>query len=134
MIELRLAAINSAIDLTREFITLASGILALTVTFVKELAKAPSQSLRRQLAWSWILYLISIMLGALALMSLTGNLVSDPPVLSPRTPIPLITGQLQVVSFGVATILLILVGHRALTERGDGQQPSGEKRSRPAKG
>jgi hypothetical protein len=114
MDDLRLAAIQSAADLAKEIITLATGVLALTLTFAQQLAKAPSRSTLRFMAACWVLYFISIMCGVMCLMALTGSLSSVPQVLTPRTPWAQFPSAVQVLSFAAATLLLIVVGSRVL--------------------
>lgn len=63
-----------AADTTKQLITLSTAILALTITFVKDLVGPVAGWPRAALGIAWILYVLSIMFGLVALMSLTGEL------------------------------------------------------------
>jgi hypothetical protein len=104
-----------ASDVSKQYITLASGILALSITFTKEIVTRFSSGSVRLLIGSWILYFLSISFGMLALMGLTGNLTPThgvitnehvPPIAdNVRTP-----AKLQVISFFAGTLLIVLYG------------------------
>ena len=73
-------AFDAALDLVKQLITLASGILALTATFLKDILsvlQGKDASLPHP-HWSlyvtWILMLLSILLGLLAHGAITGTL------------------------------------------------------------
>ena len=65
-----------ASDLTKQVITLASGIIAVTVTFNNGFVSADStpKSAVLFLMLSWGFYLLSIIFGIISLMALTGQL------------------------------------------------------------
>ena len=65
-------AFDFAADLTKQLITLATALLAFTVTFAKD---NPDGSYQKWLlVFSWIMLLLSTGCGILTLMALTGNL------------------------------------------------------------
>lgn len=67
-------AFDFAVDLTKQLITLSSAIITLTVTFSKDIIGKVDSSNRYLLLFSWIFFIVSILLGLLTLMALTGNL------------------------------------------------------------
>src|SRR5215468_10416340 len=84
-------AFDFAADATKQILTLSTGILALTITFAKDILGAPGHW-SRLLGWSWILYLISILCGVWTLLALTGSFSSSgqrtPPTSPPPTDAP----------------------------------------------
>jgi hypothetical protein len=60
-------------------ITLATGVLALTITFMTDFANAASHAARIVMAVSWLLYIVSIICGVFAMYTLTGKLTSLEP-------------------------------------------------------
>ncbi len=67
-------AFEFASDLSKQLITLSTGIIALTITFAKDILGPTSKSGSRLLLFSWIGYLLSIVFGIWCLMALTGSL------------------------------------------------------------
>lgn len=68
-----LAGFNSASELATQLITLATGILALSITFVKDVVKNGSV-VKWPLKTAWFIYLLSIVLGMWVLMAVTGSI------------------------------------------------------------
>ena len=67
-------AFTFAADLAKQVMTLSTGVIALTIAFLKDLKlRAPSGAIR-WLRWSWFLYIISLIAGVWTLMGLTGQL------------------------------------------------------------
>lgn len=76
-------AFDYARDATKQSMALATGVIALTVTFSKDFIGGAPPELLCYVIWSWILLLISVGFGQLCLMALTGILGSQkqpPPV------------------------------------------------------
>lgn len=67
-------AFDFAYETTKQLITLATAIITLTVTFSKDVIGSINQDLRLWLASTWAVFIISILLGILTMMSLTGTL------------------------------------------------------------
>ncbi|WP_348812925.1 hypothetical protein [Flavobacterium maritimum] len=67
-------AFDFAADTTKQLITLATGIIALTITFSKDIIGASQLSNSSLIFWSWGLFIFSIICGIWTLMALTGNL------------------------------------------------------------
>jgi len=67
-------AFDFAQDTTKQIVTLASGIIAITLTFLNgRLTNYPSDT-RTWLEVGWALYLVSVLFGIVTLMALSGNL------------------------------------------------------------
>lgn len=106
-------AFDFANDLTKQLITLSTAIIALTITFTKDIIGTVSDEAKLFLMISWGIYLLSIIFGVWTLMALTGSLE---PVKKPKDP-PSIRGRnvtlpcaLQIISFFTATGLVIAYG------------------------
>ncbi len=67
-------AFDFASDSTKQLITLSTAILALTITFHKDVLLNAGSGSPLILTWAWIVYLISICLGIATLLALTGTL------------------------------------------------------------
>jgi nitrate reductase NapE component len=115
-------AFDFAQEAIKQLITLATGVLALTITFLKDvIKKAPAGSLP-WLQAAWILYLVSITFGVFALLNLSGVLErpgedkSSPP--NPLTPSIYrssirMFAIVQIIAFLVAVGLTITFGFKA---------------------
>jgi hypothetical protein len=68
-------AFDFAQETTKQILTLATGIFALTLTFLKDIATTKkAKDALVYLHWGWVLYLVSVLFGVMTLMALTGNL------------------------------------------------------------
>jgi hypothetical protein len=67
-------AFASASDTSKQLITLATGLLALEITFVKDIIQNLDSTARYLLCASWLLLLLSIIAGVWTLLALTGTL------------------------------------------------------------
>jgi hypothetical protein len=128
-------AFDFAADLTKQLITLSTAIITLTVTFSKDIINLYDSTIRYLLVLSWISFIISILMGILTLMALTGNL--DPispkklknadetqPDIPKKDPILTITSsnvtstsKWQVWTFMIALILTCCYGYRAVSKQ-----------------
>ncbi len=106
-------AFEAARDTTKQLLTLASAILALTVTFSTDIAVRATPKDRPWLYAAWLLYAVSVLAGSATLMPLTGNLErADPPtVYAPGIRIP---ATAQAISFVLAIFATVLFGFFAL--------------------
>jgi hypothetical protein len=96
-------------EVSKQLITLSTGILALTITFAKDLIK-PADAPVWLIKASWVLYVLSIVFGVLTLSTVAGNLeesyISDkPPTLYAKS-IGFYHGT-QMILFGIATALIV---------------------------
>lgn len=71
-------AFDFAADLTKQLITLATGMIGLTITFVRDFLKGAPADARPYAYWAWVAFLVSVALGILTLSTLTGNLAKTP--------------------------------------------------------
>jgi hypothetical protein len=105
----RRAAFDYASDTTKQLITLATGIIAVSITFSKDII-GNTTAHRGVLIAAWITYLLSIVFGVWALLAMTGELQprgqtsGDPSIRKSNVTMPSIV---QILSFIVATGLLI---------------------------
>ena len=126
-------AFDFAVDLTKQLITLSTAIITLTVTFSKDILGGVDDSNKYLLLTSWIFFIISIFLGVLTLMALTGNLdpmakkqpknddgirpdpVKPEPILTITSNNVTSTARWQVWTFLFALVLTIWYGYCAVT-------------------
>ena len=109
-------AVTSASDLSKQLITLSSGIVALTITFTKDVVH-DSKRARRLISIAWIGYFASILCGIWELMAITGSL--EPvaglhPEASIRGSNVVIPSMAQILTFAVSTLLIIAFGIHSL--------------------
>lgn len=67
-------AFDFASDVTKQLITLSTGIIALTMTFLKDYAASASEPLKKCLALGWGFFLLSVFFGLWTMLALTGSL------------------------------------------------------------
>lgn len=130
-------AFDFAADTTKQLIGISTGIIALMVTFSKEIIGSSTASPKILLAWTWGIFIVSIIFGILTLMALTGTLqpIKKEPIqegndeddkqATVKTEIPdidldinnnnirLFSG-LQILSFLIAIILTAIFGYKSL--------------------
>lgn len=63
---------KSVTELSQQLVTLATGILALSITFIKELLKGETRRAHTLLKLSWLAFLLSITAGVWTKMTVTG--------------------------------------------------------------
>jgi hypothetical protein len=68
------AAFASASDTSKQLITLATGVLALEITFAKDVILKLDATAKYLVGASWILLLLSVTAGVWTLLALTGTL------------------------------------------------------------
>jgi|ERR1035437_2194831 hypothetical protein len=118
-------AFDFAADLTKQLITLAAGIITVTVTFS---ADVPDLSRRWAFA-AWVAFLISVVCGLFTLMNLTGHLQlsqkdkTEPNIYDKKITWP---GQFQIVAFLIGVLLTMLFGGISLKSNAKNpKEPSG---------
>lgn len=117
-------AFDFAADVIKQLITLATGIIAVTITFSKDIIGASMLTNSSLIFYSWGFFLFSIMAGIWALLALTGNLQ---PITPPaRNIIPSINTKnvripmfCQIGSFVFALFLTILFGIKSIKQAGE---------------
>jgi hypothetical protein len=106
-------AFDFASDTTKQFITLSTAIIALTITFTKDILGTVSEDTKLFLMAAWGFYIISIIFGVFTMMALTGTLEpKDKKFKKPSiwgSNITMFSG-LQIITFLVATILIVIYG------------------------
>ena len=120
--EWRKKAFDYASDTAKQIITLSTGILALTITFAKDILGSISSVAKVLLMLAWLVYLFSIAFGLITLFTLTGTLdswskcqppspgaapPSPPSIYDPNIARP---AKFQILSFLAATFLIFLSG------------------------
>jgi len=107
-------AFDFAADSTKQLIGLSTGIVALTITFAKDVLGGVGPGLRVLLAVSWLIYLLSILCGCWALLALTGTL--EPEAEEDKREAARIRGSnvtvpslAQIGTFLLGTLLIIIV-------------------------
>jgi len=117
-------AFDFASESTKQLIALSTGVIALTITFSKDIARADAaEKIAPHTKWvlfiAWAVYLLSILFGVLALLNLTGNL--EPKQKAPPVPAPTIWAPgvrrfsvAQILMFLTATGLVIIFGFMSL--------------------
>ena len=108
-------AFDFASDLTKQLITLATGILALTIPFAKDVLGGTTQS-RSELQTAWILYLLSIFFGLWTLAALTGELEQSttdakPSIRGRNVTLPAV---LQMLAFAAGTTAVVWLGMKKI--------------------
>ena len=75
--KLSFEGLKSAADTTKQIITLATGVIALTVTFLEKIVQ-PQTSAARAVPWTlfgaWILFGLAILFAVITLGAITGSL------------------------------------------------------------
>lgn len=100
-------AFKFAQDLVKQIITLATGVLTITLTFLEKVSGASGpKTAGGWLTAAWIVLIVSILAGLLALMGLTGALASDKTTI--RTLTQTVPAMVQVVAFGVGMVLVTI--------------------------
>ncbi|EGR3366076.1 hypothetical protein DMN80_24545 [Vibrio parahaemolyticus] len=95
-------AFDYAKETTKQLMTLATGFIALTVTFSKDFISNAPDEVKWKATAVWILLLISVLFGQFCLMALTGILGSNrkpPPSLDIYNSSVKWTSFIQVVTF-----------------------------------
>lgn len=106
---------QSARDTTKQFITLATGIIALEITFLTDVVKALDNGVKLYVQLSWLSFLLSILFGIWTLMALTGTIAKRkneklPNIYGSNVKLPSI---LQIVTFLAGLSLTVIFGFKA---------------------
>jgi hypothetical protein len=116
---------DSASDLAKQLIVVSTGVLGLSITFLKDVVKVNPEVKVGFLISSWFLYLLSIIFGFATLMAVTGsiwNLLEDQNGTPVVSKIRLLAG-LQIGLFLVGTLCLIAYGMGAVKKLAQKPQP-----------
>lgn len=121
MSERGLKAFDFASDATKLLISLATGVIALTVTFLKNVVPSGDGNTELLLGAAWVLYGLSVLFGLVTLLALAGEL---DPHNEPASP-SIYTIGIRIFSLGqmilflVATICIIWFGFRYVDDLHD---------------
>jgi len=109
-------AFDLVTEITKQVLTLAAAIIALTITFVKDFAPHPSYHIKVLLGVSWCVYFISIVAGFMTLMASAGlqERASSSGSASINSGNLRFLGGAQIITFMVALILTVIAGIRAI--------------------
>ena len=105
-------AFEFARDTAKEFLTLATGIIALTITFSKDFVRTVPPSARMFAVLSWGAFLLSVFFGLLTLMALTGSLEKQKEFSIYDSNIRLPAGA-QILTFFAGLVLAVVFGIKA---------------------
>ena len=106
-------------DLAKELIAVSTGIIGLSITFLKDVLKTVPTAEAWALKWSWFMYLFSIGCGFWTLMALTGVITRMLARSTDAFPVDWhlrVPASLQIVSFAGATLLMVIYGVTALRQ------------------
>jgi hypothetical protein len=105
-------AFEFARDTTKQLLTLATGIIALMITFTKDFAQSVEDTARLFALFSWCAYLLSVFGGLWTLLALTGTLEAedDSVPVSIRGINVRLPAAIQVLSFLVGLVLTVMFG------------------------
>src|SRR4051812_2056397 len=108
--------IELAAEISKQLIALSTGIVALTITFMKDIVRHVDRAARRLLLSSWCGYLLTVLFALWHLSALTGNLLSKTPPADVESAV--LPAYLQMIAFFAATCLIIAVAFRDLLRSG----------------
>jgi hypothetical protein len=108
-------AFDFSADLTKQLITLATGIIALTITFSHDFLHSPDRAPKGLAYAAWGFFLFSVAAGIMALSALTGNLDArdKKKPLTIYAPNVMLFSISQFLSFGVGLLLTVIFGARS---------------------
>jgi hypothetical protein len=104
-------------DLAKQLITLSTGVLALSITFTKDIVREVPHGAVKWLKSAWALLLGSILAGICELSALAGALVPPGGISSAIKEVPgsaRMFGGMQLLTFAGAILCVILYGFSAL--------------------
>src|SRR4051794_6060142 len=101
-------AFELAQDTSKQIITLATAIVALTLTFFKDFTSGAPGFSRVLMAIAWFVFLISIIAGVSHLLALTGSLAGDDP--SVMTGSARLFARVEQISFLIALTMAVVAG------------------------
>jgi hypothetical protein len=106
-------AIGQVVQLGEQLITLSTGILVLSITFVKDILKRPASADRSLLAVAWCGYLLTIVAGIWLRMAVAGSLAASKRFVGFEANVTLPAG-VQIVLFLFATSAFLVLAIRGI--------------------
>ena len=110
-------AFDFAQDTTKQLISLATGIIAITITFTKDILGNLPPGTKVYLGLSWLIFFLSIIFGVWALLAMTGSLEpkkGEKESISIRGSNVTLPSALQIISFLLGLALAIVYGMESL--------------------
>jgi hypothetical protein len=106
-------AFEFAQEATKQLIGLATGVIALTITFLTDIVENASSGATAFLQAAWIFYLVSIIFGMATLLTLAGNLekMAEPSIYNSGI---VAFSIAQVLTFAIAIALTLVFGFKAV--------------------
>jgi hypothetical protein len=108
-------AFDFAAELTKQLITLATGMIALTITFSKDFLQRSAPAARPWALWAWGMLLASVVFGIWTMMALTGSLGRGssgvPSVYGANVKLP---SALQIVTFLIGLLLTVVFAGKSI--------------------
>jgi hypothetical protein len=110
-------AFEFARDITIQLITLATGVIALEVTLLKDIVENAPEAVRMWALASWIVFGLSIVFGVATVLALTGTLQPKDSSKTPKIWEPSVRrfSGAQIVSFLVGLSMTIIFGGKVLS-------------------
>jgi hypothetical protein len=103
-------------ELTFQLITLSTAVVALTITFIKEVLGGLSASAASRIQVAWACYIVSIIAGIWTAMALTGTLLSESTVKTIEFNVQL-PAVIQILAFLLGTSFMIRGASKALRDQ-----------------
>lgn len=109
-------AFSSAADTSKQLVTLATGLLALEITFIKDVFSEPTNFDVWMVEASWVLLTLSMFTGLATLMALTGAAGQErapraADIYKANVKVPAL---LQVISFCIGVVLSVVFAIRGI--------------------
>jgi len=100
-------ALEYAARLAEQIITLTTGVIGVSITFMKDfIGKAPKNT-KKYIKISWFIYLVSLIFGIWTLMAITGTIEAAQNSIGGPVKLP---AALQIITFLIGTVFLIVFG------------------------
>ena len=110
-------AFDLVTEITKQVLTLATGIVAISITFFKDFASHSNATARALIESSWVIYALSVLFGLMTLMACAGHQQSAADQ-SASTTINAgnirLLGGVQLVLFFAAVVLTVIAGANAV--------------------
>jgi hypothetical protein len=113
-------AFDFAQDATKQLIGLATGVIALTITFLTDVVKTAPPGSEGFLQASWVMYFVSIVFGVFTLLGLTGSLGAKETPSEAKETLSIYSRNIrfgsiaQIFTFAAALILTLVFGFKVL--------------------
>lgn len=107
-------AFDLVVEITKQVLTLSTGVVALSVTFLTDVASDASGAARLVLGSSWVVFIVAVVLGMMTLMAAAGIQRDADADGAPTPSIDArnlrLLGAAQLLTFAFGLILLLAAG------------------------